>query len=134
MLGATLMVGGVLYFLVKNRGKIAPFILPPNLYPIPAETRRYDDPPASETTNLPPISSACSVSTPEDYNALASLMGLPLFKGSLPTNDPDAYATREFNGLVTALKTYGGCYGVENQKSTSLSLPSYSGDQSISYN
>ena len=137
LLGATLVVGGVLYFLLGKPKyiNVLPLIPPPNQqYPIPAETRRYDDPPASEISTLPPISSACSVSSVDEYNNLAVLMGLPLFKGNLATNSPDDPARQEFNELVTSLKTQGGCYGVENQKDTSLSLPSYSGDQSLSYN
>jgi hypothetical protein len=136
MLGATLVVGGVLYFLLGKPKyiNVLPLIPPPNQqYPIPAETSRYDEPPASEVSTLPPISSACSVSSVDEYNNLAVLMGLPLFKGNLATNSPDDPARQEFNELVTSLKTNGGCYGVPNQKDTSLSLPSYSGDQS-SYN
>jgi len=136
LVGTALVVGGVLYFLMMNKKSLSsiPALPPMNLqYPIPAEDSRYSEPPASQQTNLPPISSACSVSTPEEYNALAGLMGLPLFTGSLATNSPDDPARQEFNELITGLKTNGGCYGVENQKSTSLSLPSYSGDQSVSY-
>jgi hypothetical protein len=136
VLGATLIVGGVLYFLLGKPKyiNVLPLIPPPNQqYPIPAETSRYSEPPASEVSSLPPISSACSITTPDEYNALAGLMGLPLFTGYLATNSPDDPARQEFNELMTGMKTKGGCFGVENQKSTSLSLPSYSGDQSISY-
>lgn len=136
-LGATLIVGGVLYYLFINRRMsniIALHPRPNKQYPIPAETRRYENPPASEISTLPPVHSACSVSTPDEYNGMAKLMGLPLFTGSLPTNSPDDPATQEFNTLLSGLKTQGGCYGIENQKDTSLSLPSYLGDQSLSYN
>jgi hypothetical protein len=130
MLGATLVVGGVLYFLLGKPKyiNVLPLIPPPNQqYPIPAETSRYSEPPASEVSTLPPISSACSVSSVDEYNNLAVLMGLPLFKGSLPTNSPDDPETQMFNMILTSLKTNAGCYGVESQKETiTTSLPIYS--------
>ena len=138
VIGGSVMVGGILWWLHRNRS-ILPSIpaLPPknSVYPIPAESNKYPDPPASQMTSLPPTSLAgsCTVDTPEEYNALAKVMGLPLFDGILPTNAPDDPATQTFNTLVSGLKTMGGCYGVENQKSTSLALPSDWANQSVSY-
>jgi hypothetical protein len=138
VIGGAVLVGGILWLWHSNR-KAVPSIpaLPPknSVYPIPAETNKYPEPPASQTASLPPIALAgsCSVDTPDEYNALAKVMGLPLFEGILPTNAPDDPATQTFNTLVTGLKTMGGCYAPMDQDDTGTAMPSNWAEQSASY-
>lgn len=138
VIGGAVVVGGVLWWWHSSR-KVVPTLqaLPPknSVYPIPAETNRYPDPPASQVPSLPPISLAgsCSVDTPDEYNALAKVMGLPLFTDVLPTNDPDAPARQTFNALVSGMKTMGGCFAPMGQDDTSMALPSDYANQSVSY-
>jgi len=138
VVGGAVVVGSILWFMHRNR-KMLPTIpaLPPknSVYPIPAETSAYMSPPASETSTLPPsvLAGSCTVDTPEEYNALAKVMGLPLFDGILPTNAPDDPARQTFNALVSGMKTMGGCFAPMDQDSTSTAMPSDWAEQSASY-
>jgi hypothetical protein len=129
IIGGAVLIGGLLWWTMgTKKQKKTPSIpvLPPknSQYPIPAETNQYPDPPASQSSSLPPISSACSVDTPDEYNAVAKVMGLPMFTGVLPTNMPDDPQTQMFNQLVSGLKTMGGCFAPPSGTDTSTALPS----------
>lgn len=80
------------------------------------------------------LGTACpTISTPADYNALAKVMGLPLFSGEVPINAPDDPQTKMFNDLVSRMKTMAGCFAPMDQDDTGTSMPSDYANQSISY-
>jgi hypothetical protein len=139
MIGGAVVVGGVAWWLWSNRSKLPTIPALPmkeNLYPSQAERSTYVEPPASQTSTLPPttLGSACpTISTPDEYNTAARTLGLPAFTGSLPTNAPDDPAVQTFNALVSDLKTKLGCFGPSNQDDTSTALPSDWANQSVSY-
>ena len=139
LVGGAVIVGGLLWWLHSNR-KALPSLpaLPPknSVYPIPAETNMYPDPPASQIATLPPttLGTSCpNISTPEEYNAYAVRLGLPMFDGILPTNAPDDPAVQTFNSLVSGLKTMTGCFAPPDQDSTTTAMPSNWAEQSASY-
>jgi hypothetical protein len=141
VVGATVVVGGLLWWWMSSaktkKPRSIPALPPKNAqYPIPAETNKYPAPPASQVLSQPSISlgTACpTISTPDEYNAYATQLGLPLFTDILPTNAPDDPRNQAFATLVSGLKTMAGCFAPPDQDDISTALPSDYGNQSASY-
>lgn len=139
IVGGSVAVGGLLWLIFSRRRTLPriPDFLPSmadKQYPIPAETNRYPEPPASQRADLPEAVGSCpNISTIDQYNKLAKKHRLPQFKGELGTNDPDSPDRLTFNTLVTALKTKLGCYAPPDQDDTGTTLPSDYANQSVSY-
>lgn len=139
VLGGVVLVGGLLWWMMSSKKRLpvlAP--LPPmnTQYPIPAETNRFPDPPASQTAVLPPtaLGTSCpNISTPEEYNAYAKVLGLAPFTDTLPINAPDDPRNQTFATLVSGLKTMSGCFAPPDQDDTSTAMPSDWANQSVSY-
>ena len=113
--GKTLLMLGVVvggaYYLYKVNGDKLPSIplmyLSPTKradYPIPGETNRFPDPPASQDPSLPPIdTSVCNITTREEFDIWSGHM--------VPAKVGDV----DFGNILAGERARAGCFSPPNK-------------------